>query len=310
MTFPALLHSVSYAGSWGQASLTLDEFIDKAADLGFQGVMLAAKRPHVSILDFGPAERDRLRAHLERRKLRHLCLAAYNNFTADWEHGDVPHREIQIHYLAELARLTRDLGGNLLRVFTGYENPAGGYIPQWNAVVASLKELSLCAADFGVTIGVQNHHDLGAGYESQYDLIQSIGEPNCKALFDAWAPALHGADLIAAARKMGPITAHTTIADYQKRPRYHYQPAVVNYRAVEPYAQAVPMGEGFIDYRGFLRALDENGFTGSVAYEMCSPLEGGGSMENLDRAARRFLEYLEGVRESTRPIAESAIPVR
>jgi hypothetical protein len=43
---------------------------------------------------------------------------------------------------------------------------------------------------------------------------------------------------------------------------------------------------------------------------MCSPLEGGGSMENLDRAARRFLEYLEGVRAATSPIAESAIPVR
>ena len=297
MRFPALLHSVSYAGSWGQASLSLDEFIDKAADLGFQGVMLAAKRPHLSILDYGPDQRQRLRSHLERRRLQHICVAAYNNFTADWEHGDVPHREIQIHYLAELARLTADLGGDLLRVFTGYEHPAAGYIPQWNAVVAALKELARRSVEFGVTIGVQNHHDLGAGFESQYDLIQAIGEPNCRALFDAWAPALHDADLVAAARKMAPVTAHTTIADYQKRPRFQYQPAVVNYRPLEPYVQAVPMGEGFIDYRGFLRTLGENGFTGTVAYEMCSPLEGGGSMENLDRCAGRFLAYLRALRE-------------
>jgi sugar phosphate isomerase/epimerase len=301
MKFPALLHSVSYAGSWGQASLSLDGFIDKAAELGFQGVMLAAKRPHVSILDYGPAERDRLRARLEQRNLRHICMAGYNNFTGDWEHGDVPHREIQIHYLTGLARLTCDLGGNLLRVFTGYENPAGGYIPQWNAVVSALKEVAQRSAEFDVTIGVQNHHDLGAGYESQHDLIEAIGEPNCRALFDAWAPALHGADIVAAARKMAPITAHTTIADYQKRPRYHYQPAVVNYRETEAYAQAVPMGEGFIDYTAFLRALDENGFTGTVAYEMCSPLAGGGSMENLDRCARRFLEYMDNLREALRP---------
>jgi sugar phosphate isomerase/epimerase len=288
---------VSYAGSWGQASLSLDEFIDKAADLGFQGVMLAAKRPHLSILDYGPDQRQRLRSHLERRRLQHICVAAYNNFTADWEHGDVPHREIQVHYLAELARLTADLGGDLLRVFTGYEHPAAGYIPQWNAVVAALKELARRSVEFGVTIGVQNHHDLGAGFESQYDLIQAIGEPNCRALFDAWAPALHDADLVAAARKMAPVTAHTTIADYQKRPRFQYQPAVVNYRPLEPYVQAVPMGEGFIDYRGFLRTLAENGFTGTVAYEMCSPLEGGGSMENLDRCAGRFLAYLQALRE-------------
>jgi sugar phosphate isomerase/epimerase len=299
MKFPALLHSVSYSGSWGQARLTLDEFIDKAADLGFEGVMLAAKRPHLSLLDYGAAERKRLRAHIARRKLQHVCVAAYNNFTADWEHSDVPHREIQIHYLGELARLTSDLGGNLLRVFTGYEHPTGGYLPQWNAVVAALKELAGRAAEFGVTVGVQNHHDLGAGYEAQYDLIQAVAEPNCKALFDAWAPALHGADLIAAARKMAPITVHTTIADYQRRPRFRYEPAVVNYRPLEPYVQAVPMGEGFIDYRGFLWALEENGFAGTLAYEMCSPLERGGSMENLDAYARRFLAYRDGAILST-----------
>ncbi|MGO9258833.1 MAG: sugar phosphate isomerase/epimerase family protein [Bryobacteraceae bacterium] len=295
MPFPALLHSVSYSGSWGQAQLPLDGFIDKAAELGYQGVMLGAKRPHLSILDYGDKQRAQLRKQIEKRKLAHVCVAAYNNFTADWEHGDVPHREIQIHYLAELARLTRELGGDLLRIFTGYENPAAGYIAQWNAVVAAIKELSRRAAEFGVTIGVQNHHDLGAGFESQHDLVLAVGEPNCKALFDAWAPALHGADLAEAAKRMAPITAHTTIANYQKRPRYHYDPGVVNYVALPPYLQAVAIDEGFIDYRKFLRAMRQGGFQGTVAYEMCSPLAGGPSMENLDRCARKFVEFLSEV---------------
>jgi len=42
-----LLHSVSYAGFWGQAALSLDQFIDKAAELGYDGVMLMAKRPQI-----------------------------------------------------------------------------------------------------------------------------------------------------------------------------------------------------------------------------------------------------------------------
>jgi sugar phosphate isomerase/epimerase len=303
LSFSALLHSVSYAGLWGQAQLALDPFIDKAADLGYEGVMLMAKRPHLSILDYGPNERAQVRKHLEKRKLRDLCIAGYNNFTGDLEHGDIPHREIQVHYISELARLTHDLGGSLVRIFTGYENPSGGYNAQWNLVVAALKECSKRASDFGVTIGVQNHHDIAVGYESQYDLIQAVGEPNCKALFDAWAPALHGEDLDAAARKMGPVTAHTTIASYQKRPRYHYDPAVVNYTALTPYVQAVPIDEGFIDYRKFLSALSAGGFRGSVAYEMCSPLTGGGSMENLDRYAGRFLEFFHEFRERTGSVA-------
>src|SRR5204863_204234 len=83
---------------------------------------------------------------------------------------------------------------------------------------------------------------IAAGYESQYDLIEAVGEPNCLALFDAWAPALHGADLPAAARKMAPVTFHTTIANYQFRPRYRYEPAVVNYAPQTPAVQAVAIG--------------------------------------------------------------------
>src|SRR5437588_8382846 len=109
------LHSVSYAGLWGQAFLTVEDFVGKAAELGYDGVMLMAKRPHLSVLDYGPKQRAELRKHLEARKLRDLCIAGYNNFTGDLEHGEVPQREIQVQYITELARLTHDLGGRLVR---------------------------------------------------------------------------------------------------------------------------------------------------------------------------------------------------
>jgi sugar phosphate isomerase/epimerase len=120
-----------------------------------------------------------------------------------------------------------------------------------------------------------------------------VGEPNCQALFDAWSVFLHGADIVAAARKMAPVTAHTTIADYQLRPRYRYDAGVVNYAPATPLVQAVPMGEGAIDYAAFLRALHEGGFRGSIAYEMCSPLLGGGGIDNLDCYGRRFLDWMQ-----------------
>jgi sugar phosphate isomerase/epimerase len=182
-----------------------------------------------------------------------------------------------------------------VRVFTGYENAAAAYGAQWKIVVESLRECARRAAEFGVTIGVQNHHDLACGWEAMRDLIAAVAEPNCRAMFDAWAPALHGVDLETAAREMAPLAVHTTIADYQLRPRYVYEPALVNYRAATPAVQAVRMGDGFIDYRAFLRALGEGGFEGSVAYEMCSPLRDGGSIETLDSYARTFIEYVKGV---------------
>jgi sugar phosphate isomerase/epimerase len=294
MTGPLLLHSVSYSGSWGQVALPLDQFVDKAADLGFGGVMLMAKRPHLSVLDYSEKERTRLRMRLEQRGLTGIVVAGYTNFTADLEHAEVPHREFQIQHVTELARLASDLGGSLVRIFSGYEHPAAPYSRQWSIVVDSLRECARRAAELGVTVGVQNHHDLAAGWEAMLDLIRDVGEPNCRPMFDAWAPALQGADLWSAAAAFGAITPHTTIANYLIRPRYRYEPALVHYTTQTPTTLAVPVDEGFINYKAFLGAMAEAGFRGSVAYEMCSPLRDGGTMEVLDRYARRFVEFMAG----------------
>jgi sugar phosphate isomerase/epimerase len=289
-----LLHSVSYAGLWGQAFLPVDQFVSRAAELGYSGVMLMAKRPHVSVLDYDAGQRTALRKQIESSGLGRVCIAGYCNLTADLEHSEVPTREIQISYVTELARLAHDLGADLVRIYTGYENPAASFTQHWNLIVDCLRECAVRSAPLGVTLGVQNHHDVAVGYESMFDLIEAIGHPNCRAMFDAWAPALQGADLMEAARRMAPVTCHTTVADYQLRARYKYNPAIVNYEPQTPYVQAVPMGEGFIDYGAFFGELRQGGFNGSVAYEMCSPLLGGGSLENLDRYAKRFLEFMRG----------------
>ncbi len=291
-----ILHSISYSGSWGQHFLPLEEFIDKAAELGFDGVMLMAKRPHLSVLDWNADRRSRLRARLESHGLRMACIAGYTNFTADLEHGDIPHREIQIRHVVELAEMAHDLGGGLVRIFTGYESAAATPHAQWMLTVEALRECARRSAPLGVTIGVQNHHDIACGVDSLYDLINEVGEPNCRAMFDAWAPALHGADLAAAAAKMAKQTVHTTIANYQMRPRYRYVPALVNYEKLTPTVQAVPIDEGFIDYAAFLAAMESAGFNGTVAYEMCSPLASGGSIENLDQYARKFHEFMRAFR--------------
>jgi sugar phosphate isomerase/epimerase len=182
-----------------------------------------------------------------------------------------------------------------VRVFTGYDYTTATQDQQWQHCVQSLRECAKTAAKLGVTIGVQNHHDHAVGYESLFDLLHEIGEPSCKAMFDAWAPALQGTDLATAVKKMAPYNVHTTVADYVKRPRFRYQPQLINYERQTDAVRAVPMGEGFIDYRGFFKALKETGYDGYVAYEMCSYLRGGGSEQNLDYCARKFLDYMAGV---------------
>ena len=218
------LFSVSYAGLWGQAVLGVCEFIEKAARLGYGGVMLAGKRPHLSPLDATPGQ----------------SVAAL-----------------------------------------------------WPRVVAALRECCDRAAAHGVTVAVQNHHDLAVHTAALLELLADIDRPNCKLGFDAWSPALRGEDLYEAARRAAPHAVLTTNADYVRLPRFQYQPAQVNYQPAAPdLVRAVPFGEGFIDYPAFFRGLRDGGFDGVAAYEMCSPLRGGGAVENLDRCAELYLKWM------------------
>ena len=57
--------------------------------------------------------------------------------------------------------------------------------------------------------------------------------------------------------------------------------------------RAVPIDRGIIDYKTFINALKEIGYQGYIAYEMCEVLDGGGDIENLDKTAKVFLEYVK-----------------
>lgn len=288
------LHSVSYAGVWsGQSVLSLDDFIDKSAKLKFDGVMIMAKRPHASILDLGQDSRKKIRERLKKKQLACACIAGYTDIGMGLEHPDIPVSEMQIAYILELARLAYDLGGNLVRIFTAFERQKIAFHIQWERCVKTLKEAARRANDFGVTLAIQNHHDIGAHYESMYDLIREIDEKNCKVAFDAWAVVLHGDNLVQSVKKLAPYIVHTTVADYVRRPRFSYQPSLVNYHRNDDYVKAVPVGDGIIDYKCFLKTLKETGYKGYVAYEMCSPLAGGGGENNLDYCAAKFLEFMK-----------------
>src|SRR6516165_299616 len=111
------LHSVSYAGVWpGQARLSLEDFLQRAQTLGFGAVMLVAKRPHLSVLDYDAEARRRLRRQIEQLGLRVACLASYTDFCMGSDRPDIPAREMQMLYVRELCRMARDLDCGLIRV--------------------------------------------------------------------------------------------------------------------------------------------------------------------------------------------------
>ena len=291
------LHSIGYSGLWrGQALLSVDDFIDKAKELGYDGVILMAKRPHLSPLDYDKEARAKLKKRIADLGLTLVGLAGYSDFTAGVDKAGIPHLEIQAAYIGQVAALAADLGTNIVRIFTGYERSNIPYDRQYAMVVEGIQLAAKEAQKYGVTLVVQNHHDIALHHEAMYWLMQDVNMPNVKVGWDAWSPNLQGlskAEIIASIHKLRPYIAMTIAADYVSMPRYRYDSNLTNYIPVEPVFRATQMGKGVIDYDTFFSTLKEIGYQGYLMYEMCEVMEGGGSIQNLDYTAKEFLKYIQ-----------------
>jgi sugar phosphate isomerase/epimerase len=286
------LFSVSYAGFWGQHKLDLSAFIANAAQLGYDSVMIAGKRPHLSPLDANSECLASVKSALADNNIDCSVIGGYTDLSPAAA-AEVPYLEMQIAYVESLARIASELGAPVVRVFTAYESEGHTLQAVWNGVVAALREMCDRVAEHGVTLAVQNHHDLGVHSDVLLEILHDIDRPNCKLGFDAWSPALRGEDLYESAKKMAPHTAITTNADYVLLPRFRYQPQLINYeRALPDMVRAVKFGEGFIDYPAFFHGLKEGGFDGIANYEMCSPIRGGGTIENLNEYSAHYVQWM------------------
>ena len=222
--------------------------------------MLAGKRPHLSPLDATPKFLQSLKEALKEAGVSCAVMAGYTDLPKPRGGGSRARISDRLRGVARPhrrgTRRFRRADLYRLRAETGLQ-------AQWKRCVAALREMCDRAAAHGVTIAIQNHHDLGLHTEALLELLADIDRPNCKLGFDAWSPALRGESLYAAAKMAAPHTAITTNADYIKVPRHRYRPELVNYeRQPVDWVRAVPFGTGFIDYTAFFQGLRDGGYSG------------------------------------------------
>src|SRR3954452_3773516 len=135
------LFSISYAGLWGQAALSLRHLVRHAGELGFDAVMLAGKRPHLSPLDADADTVAALRDDLRAAGVACPVVAAYTDLGASVA-AEVPFLEMQLAYVESLCRVGAQLGASLVRVFTAYETAGQNPHALWQRVVTGLREMA------------------------------------------------------------------------------------------------------------------------------------------------------------------------
>ena len=295
------LYTITYLGVWYRGGgLTLEQVIDRAKQYGYDGVEVDGKRPHGNPLDWPRSRCRDLLAYAQDRGVEIYAVAANNDFSSP-----IPeHRESQLAYVRDLLRMTADLGAKALRVFLAWPGvtllPAGGgrydlaravwekahesFSPEqaWASCREGLVESARYAGEHGVTLALQNHPPVIAGYRDVLRMIREVGSPHLKACFDARLEHGHDDEFIRKATiEVGALQVLSHFGgEYKQGPG-----------GIEQSGEEHCLGE--------VEGLLEIGYRGYFGFELCHPLpivDGRTvGVEYVHENARLAAEYMRGV---------------
>src|SRR3954452_7879800 len=274
-------YSLNYSRAIASGAMTIEDFLGSCRALGLEGASLHGR----DLPDLRPSTLSRLsRALLDQG----LSLGM---FTVSTNFGVPEDRQAAERSKAsEAIRAASFLGAPLLRVFAGSSAEADREAGRGRAV-ASVRQVCVEAAEFGLPVGLQNHNH-GAHCATGADVLRFVKEvdhPNLTVVLDCGqflgsqgasgaANSKAGeAELYESIRLTAPLARHVRVKFYNPRP---------------------DGSEPFIDYArvlDLLRGVHYPGFL-DVVYE---PDKFGG--EAIETAMPRVVGFLRGLLRDDRP---------
>jgi sugar phosphate isomerase/epimerase len=280
------LYSITFLGVWYQGkALTIEQVIGKAKEYGYDGVEIDGKRPHGNPNDWPTKRCKQLRAMADGEGIEIYAVAGNNDFSSPI----CEHRESQIVYMRELIRMASDLGAATVRAFLAW--PGVTRQPQiatytlarniwdhthslttggddWSRCRDALAECARYAADYGVTLALQNHAPIITSYKDVLRMIKQVNSPQ----------------LAAAETGRLAVLAHFG-GEFERAA----DGSVVNDHENEAYPH-------------FIREMKQIGYNGYMGYELCHPLpvvDGQTvGIEFAEKNAKLAAEFMRGMIKS------------
>ena len=280
------LYSISYGGIWYKgAALSFDELCRYAKLYGFDGVELDNKRPIGCPLDLDQRRREEMRNSLAKYGLEMPALSANNDFSSP-----IPeHRECQLLMVRETARLAKDMGAKIVRLFAAWpgvpihegvgtyelvrgdgfytflrQYPYATWMERYNFVKDCLREAAKFGKESGVVMALQNHAPLIRTWRDMYDLVKEVNSPWLKVCLDLPIFDKQDKDYIAnAVRTVGNLQVHSHFGgEYYRDENKLIKPKLLDYYA----------GGIIPDYEHYIQLMNEIDFNGYFTFELCHQL--------------------------------------
>lgn len=273
------LDSYSYHLAFGahadlnpKQKMTLAEFIERVADLGFDGFQ-------IDPMHLVHREDAYLQAISRQAKKNNLFL----------EYGAM---SLKPEQLSDELEICARLGSPVLRTFAGFNRytKATSVTEETKKAVQNLDRIQNKAKTLGIKIAVENHGDFNA--DELVSIVQAVNSPWVGICLDLGNAMLTFEDPIQACVKMAPYAVTTHFKDHGV--------VMTNYGCI---VHGTALGEGMIDLHAALNVLQTKTRLDRIILEI--PCQAGtdekNSLAKEDDMVRRSMVYAREVLQITAP---------
>jgi len=246
---------------------SIEKFATDCAEMGFDGMELAAVRTHLSPLTYKTkASRKKLKEFIESKGLE-IC-------DIDQRSGlSIPNRDIREHELVVfqiLCEMAVDLDCPIVKVdqcgLTQHADPNIDWGQQRAWLVECLKDCAEIAEDYGVKCGLHNH--VVTTVRENLEMINEVGSKSLGLIIDADNATVLHEDVPETVRMAGKdkiLLSH--IKDHRREIGYvPIKGVYFGHFPVEIRRYCRP-GDGIVDNVGFMKALKSIGWDGYFSLE-------------------------------------------
>jgi len=310
------LYTISYTGIWYDGpALQIEEIIPKIKEMGYEGIEIAAKRPHASPLDWDKKKCEKVKELCNSYQMPIVALATYTNFASPI----MEERENELLMLREQIKLASWLEAPIVRVFAAWmgtalkdghgtydfsrhtwKYPGCTYQDRWNWVRTCLEEAVKWAEEYNLVLALQTHGPVvRLGYEDTLEMIKQVNSKYLKmsldiglACFDQFTQ--QSDEYIAkAVQECRDLIVHSHFnGKFEETPEGEVVQVPYDFPGL------TPPGGSIINYPAFVKELKKINYQGYISFEVCSPVIKHGrlqGLEEVDRQVRLALKYMKNL---------------
>lgn len=305
------LMTVSYCGLWYEGkTLTLKEQIDKAKEIGFDGISIETKKPVALPCDLDKKAMKEIKEHAASQGIKIAAIETMSNFCSPI----IEQRENNLCMVKEAIEFARDLEAPIAKVFAAWPGTSrfdglGIYdiatvvddflakmipkLKRWQWAVEGIREVADWAKEYGITIALQNFPPVvELGYKTAFQMVKEINRDNVKLCLDVTLFKNQSDEYIhKAVEACKDLIVHSHYGSlWFKRKNGEIVPKPSEW-----------LGGIVINYKAFIEELKRIGYNGFICSEECEPVlkehryQG---IETVDEHVKMAFEFMKKLIQS------------